>query len=50
MVIKSNKELSFGSMYDSGLSKEEIMENLAMKSNEYDRVLKSLLEIRARSK
>jgi hypothetical protein len=37
-------------LYDSGLSKEEIMKKLAMKSNEYDRVLKSLLGIRARTK
>lgn len=50
MGIISNKELSFGRLYDSGLSKEDIMRKLSMKSNEYDRVLKSLLEIRVRAK
>lgn len=47
---KPLRAYSFGADYDSGLTKEEIMKKHAMKENEYERVLKSLLEIRARAK
>lgn len=47
---KPLRAYSFGADYDSGLTKEEIMKKHAMKDSEYERVLKSLLEIRARVK
>lgn len=45
---KPLKSYSFGADYDSGLTKEELMKKHAMNESEYERVLKSLLEIRAR--
>jgi hypothetical protein len=50
MLTKSNKDLSFGTLIDKGLPKEEIMKIKNIKTEkEYQRVYDSLIEARART-
>lgn len=44
--VKSMRENSFGSLYDKGLSREQLMERFGLNEREYERAVDSLNKIR----